>query len=67
MKLPAERITSVCFGGPKLDQLYVTSAYYKMTEEERKKEPLAGHIFVVTSTDPSFGGAKPHTNYVQNK
>ncbi|XP_013399374.1 regucalcin [Lingula anatina] len=46
---PAERITSCCFGGPNLDELYVTSGVQGCTEEELKNEQaLAGSVFKVT-------------------
>lgn len=43
--LPVERVTSCCFGGPNLDELYITSAWIDATPEERAKQPLAGDIF----------------------
>ncbi|ESO96769.1 hypothetical protein LOTGIDRAFT_207903 [Lottia gigantea] len=49
VKIDAKQTTSVCFGGPNLDELYVTSAAMGLTEEELKaKDPLAGSIFKVT-------------------
>lgn len=48
VKLPAQRTTSCCFGGKDYSDLYVTSAYIGMTDEERAKEPLAGCIFKIT-------------------
>lgn len=43
--LPAERITSCCFGGPDYDQLYITSARTGLTDEELEAQPLAGGLF----------------------
>jgi len=49
VSFPAKRITSCCFGGENLDELYVTCGKFGLTDEEFKKEqPLAGSIFKVT-------------------
>lgn len=45
--LPVQRPTSCAFGGPDLDQLYITSAWTGLSEAERGKQPLAGDIFVL--------------------
>jgi len=42
--LPTTRITSVAFGGPKLNDLYITSASFGL---DWSKEPLAGSLFVI--------------------
>lgn len=47
VKLPAENITSVAFGGPLLDILYVTTSGYNLTAEQRKTTPDAGALFAV--------------------
>jgi len=46
VKLPATNITSVCFGGPNLDELYVTCSRYNCPNLD--SQPLAGSIFKVT-------------------
>ncbi|BFZ16390.1 hypothetical protein BsWGS_19429 [Bradybaena similaris] len=48
LELPATNITSVCFGGKNLDELYVTSSSWKLPEGSKDKQPLAGSIFRVT-------------------
>ena len=45
IELPALQVTSCCFGGPELQDLYITSAWQGMTAEQRAREPLAGGIF----------------------
>ena len=45
IELPASRVTSCCFGGPELRDLYITSAWQGMTADQRAREPLAGGIF----------------------
>lgn len=47
VKLPADRITSVAFGGPLLDVLYVTSAINGLTAEELKIKPDSGSVFAI--------------------
>ncbi|MDC6403944.1 MULTISPECIES: SMP-30/gluconolactonase/LRE family protein [Maribacter] len=47
IKLPVAKITSCTFGGEDLKDLYVTSAKVDLTEEELKKQPLAGSLFVI--------------------
>jgi sugar lactone lactonase YvrE len=43
---PASQITSAAFGGPDLDQLYVTSARDGLAPEVLEREPHAGSVFV---------------------
>lgn len=45
IKLPVSRVTSCCFGGENLDELYITSARIGLSEEQLIKEPLAGSCF----------------------
>lgn len=60
VKLPAERITSVMFGGPDLDRLYITSARYGLSEAEiATNQPHAGSLFVC---EPGVKGL-PETAY----
>ncbi|XP_058797119.1 regucalcin-like isoform X2 [Phymastichus coffea] len=47
IELPVDRITSVAFGGPQLDTLYVTSAYVGMTAEQRKLKPDSGALYSI--------------------
>ncbi|XP_062599704.1 regucalcin-like [Saccostrea cucullata] len=47
VNIPALRITSCCFGGKNLDELYVTCSAHEVSEEEFKKYPLTGSIFKV--------------------
>ena len=56
--IPAKQTTSVCWGGKNLDELYVTSARI-LSDEEFRKQPLAGSVFKVTGL-----GAKGTAAYV---
>ena len=47
--LPSPKITSVAFGGPNLDNLYVTSANYGMSADEIARTG-AGSLYKVTGT-----------------
>jgi len=44
--LPTDHVTSVCFGGRNLDELYITSAQEGLDEKARAAQPLAGRLFV---------------------
>jgi sugar lactone lactonase YvrE len=45
--LPIQRPTSCAFGGPNLDQLFITSAWTGLSEAERKDQPFAGDLFML--------------------
>jgi sugar lactone lactonase YvrE len=43
---PATQVTSCAFGGSGLADLYVTSAAYRLSNDQREREPHAGATFV---------------------
>jgi sugar lactone lactonase YvrE len=45
LRLPVPRVTSLCFGGPDLDTLYMTSARIGLTSEQLLEAPLSGALF----------------------
>jgi len=45
LQMPVQCPTSCAFGGPNLDELYVTSARVKLRQEQRAAQPLAGGLF----------------------
>jgi sugar lactone lactonase YvrE len=48
IEVPGARLTTSCsFGGPDLDELYITSASGGLTESEKAEQPLAGALFRV--------------------
>ncbi|XP_023246332.1 regucalcin [Copidosoma floridanum] len=47
IELPATKLTSVAFGGPDLDVLYVTSAYGGLNAIERQNKPDSGCVFTI--------------------
>jgi sugar lactone lactonase YvrE len=46
IRLPVKQPTSVCFGGPDLGDLYITSAAYALDADALREQPLAGATFV---------------------
>jgi len=46
IELPVERVTAPWFGGPHLDELYITSARIGLSDEALAQQPHAGSIFV---------------------
>jgi sugar lactone lactonase YvrE len=54
--LPASCVTSVAFAGPRLDQLYITTARTDLDAGRLAGEPHAGDLFVV---DPGVAGIAP--------
>ena len=61
IELPVTQPTSLAFGGPKLDTLYVTSARQNLSPQALEHQPLAGALFVLTPgvtglPEPAFGG-----------
>ena len=59
--VPAKHPTMVAFGGPQLDQLYVSSASRLLAPQERAQWPLAGALFRIDGlgargiAEPFFG------------
>ncbi len=46
IELPVEKVTSCAFGGAGLDELYITTARYGMSDAEFAAAPLSGNLFV---------------------
>jgi sugar lactone lactonase YvrE len=47
IQLPVQYPTSCAFGGEHLDELYITSAWTALSEEQKKQQPYAGDLFRV--------------------
>ncbi len=45
--MPFPHVTSCCFGGEKMNQLFITSSRRDLNEKQRKEYPLAGHVLVM--------------------
>ena len=46
IRLPVTQVTSACFGGPSLQDVYITSAATGLDAEALARQPLAGATFV---------------------
>jgi sugar lactone lactonase YvrE len=47
IELPVQNPTCCCFGGERLDTLYITTAAQGLKEADLEKQPLAGALFAV--------------------
>jgi len=45
IRLPAANVTCMAFGGKDLDELYVTTAWAFLSDEQRQQQPQAGDLF----------------------
>ena len=50
VSVPATQVTSCCFGGPDMSELYITTAQYAMDADTLSRDPLAGSLFRVKTT-----------------
>jgi L-arabinonolactonase len=55
--MPARRPTCVCFGGPKLDTMFVTSASLHVPKADMARHPLQGGLFCF---NPNVRGFEKH-------
>jgi sugar lactone lactonase YvrE len=46
LPVPADNVTACCFGGDDGRSLYITTATQELTPERRRRQPLAGSVFV---------------------
>ena len=58
---PVQHIISFAFGGKALDELFVTTAWWGFSEEERQQQPWAGDLFHIKTdvkglVEPAFAG-----------
>ncbi|MGY8770413.1 MAG: SMP-30/gluconolactonase/LRE family protein [Pirellulales bacterium] len=53
INLPCKNVTSCCFGGPNLDQLFITCARTGLSAEELTDQPQAGSLFMA---EPGVSG-----------
>ena len=47
IKLPVSKVSSCTFGGPGLEDLFITTAAKDLSERELKEQPLSGSLFVI--------------------
>ncbi len=61
VELPVARPTCPAFGGPNLDELYVTTAIDGLSPDQLKDQPMAGDLFIIQTAvkglpEPKFSG-----------
>jgi sugar lactone lactonase YvrE len=61
IRFPVQHVISFGFGGKDLDILFVTTAWWGLSEEERKRQPFAGDLFRINTgvqglVEPAFTG-----------
>jgi sugar lactone lactonase YvrE len=61
IRLPVQQVTNCAFGGPNLDDLYITTARTGLSQEEMTKQPWAGALFrarlgIKGIPEPKFAG-----------
>jgi len=61
IRVPTELVTCIGFGGQNLDELYITTAWYNLSGQQRKDQPLAGDLFRIQTditgiVEPAFDG-----------
>lgn len=49
IRMPVPLVTSIAFGGEHLDQMYVTTASYGLSEAELDEAPRSGGLFVIST------------------
>ncbi len=47
VRLPVANVTACTFGGPDISDLYITTAWSGLTDEQRREQPLAGDLFLL--------------------
>jgi len=61
VRMPVQHVTSLTFGGPDFRTLYITSGCLRLTDEQRKAQATAGHVFAFDAQtqglpEPRFTG-----------
>ena len=59
IQLPVSLVTSICFGGEKMDEMFITSARVGLTDEQLAEEPLAGSSFIIEHSGYKGSGFAP--------
>lgn len=47
VRLPVSNVTACTFGGPDLTDLYITTAWSGLNDDQRREQPLAGDLFLL--------------------
>ena len=54
VSLPVPQVSCCAFGGPGMDELFITTAREKMSEADQAKYPLSGSLFKVKTSTKGF-------------
>src|SRR3954471_15665982 len=47
IRMPVQHVTSLTFGGPQLDTLFITTSLLRLSDRERIDQPTAGDVFAL--------------------
>ncbi|CAB1058429.1 Gluconolactonase (EC [Olavius sp. associated proteobacterium Delta 1] len=61
IRIPTENVTCIGFGGEDLNELFITTAWYDLSDQQRTDQPLAGDLFRIQTditgmVEPVFDG-----------
>ncbi|CAN8025767.1 unnamed protein product [Ixodes persulcatus] len=59
VKIPTQLVTSLCFGGPRYEDMFVTTSFIGLTRDQLQSQPDAGAIFKVSGI-PGTKGLPPN-------
>ncbi|XP_075526488.1 regucalcin-like isoform X2 [Dermacentor variabilis] len=59
VKIPTQLVTSLCFGGPRYEDLFVTSGFIGLSRDQLQSQPDAGAIFKISGI-PGTKGLPPN-------
>ena len=54
VSLPVPQVSCCTFGGPGMDELFITTARENMSEADQSKYPLSGSLFKVKTSTKGF-------------
>lgn len=61
IKMPVRHVTSLTFGGERVQTLFITTGCLRLSDDERASQPSAGHVFALEPSaqgiaEPMFAG-----------
>ncbi|KAK8759529.1 hypothetical protein V5799_002836 [Amblyomma americanum] len=59
VRMPTQLVTSLCFGGPRYEDLFVTSGFIGLSRDQLQSQPDAGAIFKISGI-PGTKGLPPN-------
>ncbi|NJO03872.1 MAG: SMP-30/gluconolactonase/LRE family protein [Bacteroidia bacterium] len=58
IRVPVQYPTSCCFGGAKLDQLFITSSQRDVAPQSRHEQAMAGSLFYLDTDSQGFSARR---------